>query len=80
MTQYMTKPRFTSEQTIHPHKVPQKPNFIVILNALAWIPTQTVLHELEIFHNYRNIFTKNVEKTYQTQNIMRMVDGSNRSI
>ena len=30
----------------------QKPNFIVILNACSWIPTQTVLHELEIFSNH----------------------------
>jgi len=35
-----------------PPKVPQKPNFIVILNAWTWIPMQTVLHELEVFHNY----------------------------
>ena len=46
MTQYTKKPRFTSEQTIHPPKVPQKPNFIVILycmdldtnaNCSSWI-------------------------------------------
>jgi len=42
----------TSEQTIYPPKVPQKPNFIDILNAWTWIPVQTVLHESEIFHNY----------------------------
>ena len=59
---------YCSEQTTHPPKVPQKPNFIVILNTWTWIAMQTVLHELEIFHNYH------VEKTYQTQYIMRMVD------
>jgi len=46
------KTRFISEQTIHPPKVPQKPNFVVILKAWTWMPMQTVLHELEIFHNY----------------------------
>jgi len=51
MTQYTKKTRFTSEQTIHPPKVPQKPNVIVILNARTWIPMQTVLYELERFHN-----------------------------
>jgi len=51
--QYTKKTRFTNEQTIHlPTKVPQKPNFIVILNAWTWIPMQSVLHELEMFHNY----------------------------
>jgi len=25
---------------------------MVTLNAWTWIPVQTVLHELEIFHNY----------------------------
>jgi len=71
MTQYTNKTRFTSEQTIHPPKVPQKPNFIVILDAWPWIPMQTVLHELEIIRNYTS---QTVEKTYQTQYIMRMVD------
>jgi len=52
MAQYTKKTRFTSEQTIHLPKVPPKPNFIVIRNAWTWIPVQTVLHELEIFHNY----------------------------
>jgi len=52
MTHNTKKTRFTSEQTIHLSKVAQKPNFIVILNAWTWIPMQTVLHELEIFHNY----------------------------
>ena len=49
MTQNTTKTDFTSEQTIHPPKVPQTPNFIV--TQWTWIPVQTVLHELEIFHN-----------------------------
>ena len=52
MTQYTKKTRFTSEQSLHPPKVPQKSNFIVILNVWTWTPMQTVLHELEIFHNY----------------------------
>jgi len=47
MTQYTKKPHSTSEQTIHPPKVPQKPNFIVILNAWTWTPVQTVLHEIQ---------------------------------
>jgi len=46
------KTRFASEQTMHPPKVSQNPNFIVILNAWTWIPMQTVLHELETFRNY----------------------------
>jgi len=52
MTQYTKKTAVTSETTIHPPTVPQASNFIDILNAWTWIPVQTVLHDLEIFHNY----------------------------
>jgi len=34
--QYTKKTAFTSEQTIHPPKDPQKTHFIVILSAWTW--------------------------------------------
>ena len=65
------KTDFTTEQTIHPPKVPQKPNFIVILKACTWKSTQTVLHELEIFPNYHvTECRKNVPNAIY---IMRMI-------
>jgi len=51
MTQH-TKKQTSLESKPRICPSPQKPNFIVILNSWTWKTTQTVLDELDIFHNY----------------------------
>jgi len=39
---------FTREHSMHPPKIDQKHDFMVIPNAWTWIPMQTIFYELEM--------------------------------
>jgi len=53
---------------IHPPEVPQKPNFIVILNACTWISIQIVLKWIRIvrYKKFTTPTSKDVQTTYLT--------------
>ena len=75
-------PDFTREQPMHPPKIPQKPNFIVIgfglrmQTVLSFLWIRNVMYCTKILQLYHVTYVETLIKG----NIMRMVDWWNRSI